>query len=368
MTTDAHKRILTCKTSLLDLSVLPEDARQPASPAFRDAVSAFLRAQFARLGGAIESLAIDQDEIRVTWAQPARSNPGEPIVAMLNKKQYAEAIPLMELLLSDNPDDTVILYNLGMVYSDRGELARALACLSRLLELEPKNVNGRVALGTALMRQGSSAQALAELRRAVDDDPANPWAQRNLGAALLNMKQPEEGIAHVRRATELNPADLLAWYGLGKALEESGDSVGADKAYHQVIEIDEYGEWGELSRTALTRLAEQTFRSKLPGRQRPDALMYCVEALERFESMPQSEIQKIGFEIAILGAKGLDPNDSARKYQLKSLPGEFTALHLLCVMYVAFKKFAPEQDIGFDLSAEYRSALALHDSKQDREE
>ena len=75
---------------------------------------------------------------------------------MLNKKQYAEAMPLMELLLSDNPDDTAILYNLGMAYSDKGELARAVACLGRLLELEPKNINGRVALGIALMRQGTA--------------------------------------------------------------------------------------------------------------------------------------------------------------------------------------------------------------------
>ena len=365
MTTDTHTRILTCKTSLLDLGVLPKNARQPATPAFRDAVSAFLRAQFVRLGGNIESLVIDQDEIRVTWAQPAGSNPGEPIVAMLNKKQFAEGILLMELLLSDNPDDTAILYNLGMVYSDTGELARALACLSRLLELEPKNINGRVALGTALMRQGSSAEALVELRRAVDDDPTNPWARRNLGAALLNMKQSEEGIAHVRRATELNPADLLAWYGLGKALEESGDSVGADTAYHKVLEIDEYGEVGELARTALTRLAQQTFRLKLPGVERPDALMYCVGALERFDGMPQAEIQKIGFEIGILGAKGLDPNDSTRTYQLRSLPGkEYTALHLLCIMYVAFIKFAPDMDIGFDLSAEYAKALELYQSGQ----
>jgi hypothetical protein len=32
------------------------------------------------------------------------------------------------------------------------------------------------------------------------------------------------------------------------------------------------------------------------------------------------------------------------------------------------RRKAPEQDIGFDLSAEYRSALALHDRKQNQEE
>ena len=87
-------------------------------------------------------------------------------------------------------------------------------------------------------------------------------------------------------------------------------------------------------------------------------------ALQRFESMPTAEIQKIGFEIATLGSKGLNPNDYTRKYPLRSLPGEYTALHLLCILYVAFKKFSPDTDIGFDLSAEYAAALERYQSGQ----
>jgi hypothetical protein len=36
----------------------------------------------------------------------------------------------------------------------------------------------------------------------------------------------------------------------------------------------------------------------------------------------------------------------------------------LCIMYVAFKKFAPDADIGFDLSAEYEKALERYQSGQ----
>jgi tetratricopeptide (TPR) repeat protein len=362
-TTSTKRRSLTIKTDQFDPSVLPEGARQPASPAFRDAMSAFLRRQFSRLDGNIESLSIDQDEIRVTWAQPQGSNPIHPIAEMLNKRQYAEAIPLMELLLSDNPDDTDILYNLGMVYSDRSEWEKSLACLNRLMELEPQNTNGRVALGTAFSRQGNIEQGLAELRRAVADAPTNLWAQRNLGAALAKAGHVEEGVAHLRQATELDPKNALTWFGLGLALEDSGDDSGADTAYRKVIELDKFGELADRAKEALSRIAERTFKSVIPGVERPDAVMYCLGALQRFESMSTSEIQKIGFEIGILGSKGLNPNDFTRKYSLQSLPGEYTALHLLCIMYVAFQKFAPEQDIGFDLSAEYERALGAYQEK-----
>jgi len=88
--------------------------------------------------------------------------------------------------------------------------------------------------------------------------------------------------------------------------------------------------------------------------------MYCLGALEKFEKMTPDQVQKVGFEIAILGMSGLDVNDAARKYQLKSLPGEFSGLHLVSIEYVAFKQFAPEQDIGFDLAREYEMALTLY--------
>jgi len=45
---------------------------------------------------------------------------------------------------------------------------------------------------------------------------------------------------------------------------------------------------------------------------------------------------------------------------VKSLAGNFSGLHLVCLMYVAFKSIALDTDIGFDLSKEYAAAQALH--------
>lgn len=108
------------------------------------------------------------------------------------------------------------------------------------------------------------------------------------------------------------------------------------------------------------RLAQRSFRAAAPNVERPDAVMYCLTALQKFDRMPIAEIQKIAFEIAILGTRGLSVNDPSKTYFLNSLPGEFTALQLVCLMYVGFKKFAPEQDVGFDLSQEYQRALQLY--------
>jgi hypothetical protein len=89
--------------------------------------------------------------------------------------------------------------------------------------------------------------------------------------------------------------------------------------------------------------------------------MYCLDALEKFAKIARAEVQQIGFEIAATGQRGLDTNDPTAKYRLKSLPGNFSGLHLVCLMYVAFKSIAPDQDIGFDLSKEYAAAQTLYE-------
>ena len=72
--------------------------------------------------------------------------------------------------------------------------------------------------------------------------------------------------------------------------------------------------------------------------------------------MSRQEVQKIGIEVATLGMKGFDVNDSSEKYQLRSLPGRFSGLHMVCLMYAAFKIIDPTADIGFDLANEYAVA------------
>ena len=351
-------RLLKLRLTEIDRSLLPPDAGSIGSSTFQDAVSQFLRQTLRPLEGLIESLAITRDEVAMTW-QPG--NVGiDPVIKMLEHGEYKQAILVLELLLSDRPDDPVLLYNLGMAYSDTGNLDRGVVLLRRLMVQEPDHVNGRVALGVALTRQRKYEDARLELERAVADEPANPWAHRNLGACLLHLKRPAEAVDHLRTATELNPSDEKAWYGLAQALELTGDDAGADEAYKRVLAISEIGEVAELTRQARSKMAAKSFRSVMPGMPRMDAVFYRLGALERFEKMTSDEVQKVGFEIAILGMNGLDVNDSTPKYRLRSLPGEFSGLHLVAIEYVAFKQVMPQTDIGFDLAREYEMALTLY--------
>lgn len=215
------------------------------------------------------------------------------------------------------------------------------------------------------MRAGNAREAENVLQQAIQMEPDNPWAHRNLGAVLLNQEKWGEAVYLFRRATELNPRDEMAWYGLGQAYENAGELAEADKAYLAALEINEFGNLAETIRDARSRLAHKTFRAAQTSvGVRMDAVMYCLGALETFENLSNEEIQRIGFEIAMLGTQGLDVNEATPQYTLRSLPGNYSGLHLLSLQYVAFKLLFPGQDIGFNLEQEYQAAQRMFKSGQ----
>lgn len=111
-----------------------------------------------------------------------------------------------------------------------------------------------------------------------------------------------------------------------------------------------------LARNGLREIAAQEFRS--PGI-RMDAALYLLDAMKIFKDKSFQEIQEITFEIGMLGRFGLDINDHSTQHVLRSLPGVFTSLNLVCIMYAGFKRIQPEMDLGIDLSKEYEMAERL---------
>ena len=354
----------TLATDDFDIALLPPEARQRGTPPFRDAVKTYLTGEFGRFGG-WNSIDVDNHIIEVSWT-PARepANPMAQIVEKLTHGEYPGAITLLRLFLSDRPNDVNLLYNLGMALSDIGQLDDAVNHLRRAVTLAGDFTNARIALGVALQRQGKNTEAIAALNEAVMTDPSNPWAHRNYGACLLEAGRTEEAENHLRQATLLDPRDQQAMFGLAEALAALGRLKDSDEAYKKVIDLNEYGKIAELAQKARGKMAEAAFKDRAAGAPRPDAVMYCLSALEKFAKMSPAEVQRIAFEIATKGRTGLDTNDPAKKYELKSLPGHFSGLQLVCLMYVGFKSIAPEMDVGFDLAEEYAAALTLHNREK----
>lgn len=343
-------------TKDFDRTLLPADAGEPGTESFRLAVTKYLQEEYRDLGG-VARIIVSEDYISVSWA--GTQSPLDVAIEKLTDGDYQAGVALLRKLLRITPHNSEVLYNLGMALSDLGELAEAEQYLSQVAESEPDNVNALVALGVLFQRQGRTEEGLQVLKKAVEIEDTNPWAQRNLGGLLLKSGRDEEAKQHLLTATKLNPSDQNAWFGLGQAYERLEDDARADEAYEEAIALDPNSDLGELAKQRRSAIGQKEMRSQAVGGIRPDAMMYCLAALEKFSGMPLAEVQKCGFEIAIRGQQGFDFNDSTPKYQFRTLEGKFSGLHALSYMYVAFRYIDPSLDMGFDLSREYEAAKAL---------
>ncbi len=356
----ATENFFTLPFESFDLDLIGLSSADVGSADFAERVSRFFADQFSRFGGKARVIVNDSDRvIEVRWTKGEKwSSPTDLVLDSLNRGKIRESIPLIWTLLQQQPDDTDNYYNLGVAYSEVGEYPKAIAMLEELLRRDPKHLHGLIALGVALTRTEKLVFGEESLRKALSFEPNNPWALRNLGGCLLKQERFAEAIDVLRKAIDASPKDVQSMIGLGQALEQVGKSDDADEIYERAIKQGGPQSMLDLAMERRTAIAQNIMRQR-GGGFRPDVMMYISGALEKFNAMSASQIQSVGFEIAILGQSGLDINDPSKKYTIKSLPGEFTGLHLCSIMYAAFKEFAPAEDVGIDFSKEYALARGI---------
>ena len=346
--------------SRFDLNLLPANARKIGSDAFKLAVSMHFAAQYAAKGQQV-LVSVDDEEIQVLTL-PADSNPLDFVMTMLQSGRIKDSVPYLEAMDKSDPNNVQVLYNLGIAYSELGQFDEAIIRLKRAVQLDPQHSHAWTGIGVAYQRMGKRELALEPMQKAVKADPTDGYGRRNLGAMLMGLRRYDDALAHLREARKALPHDAQTLYGLAAALEAvGGDDNGdeADELYQVVIQRWPGSEVAELARTARTKRAHQNMRAKVGGGLRPDVVMYIAGALDTFEELGPAKAQQIALEVAMKGQQGLDINDPDQKYTLSTLPGKFSGMHLVSIMYAGMRAMDPDMETGIDLKVEYDAAVAM---------
>ena len=347
-----------------DRSQLPVEQRELTGDDFREAVREHLSEQFADQGGAAQ-IVVTEDRIIMRWTDDTEPKSLSHIgIEQLKAGNLEKGVATLRVALQRNPNDPDSLYNLGMALNEVGDTEEAINVLEALLHLNPQHAPGWTALGVAHSTTGRDDEAVASFAKATELAPTHGHAHKNLGALMAKLGHTAAAMPSLAKAVALLPNDAQAWINLAMALEQTEQWNASDAAYQNVMRLEGSGELGQRAEEGRSRIAGVLFHNQTTG-PRADAMSYCHDALEHFEGMPQPEVQKITFEIAMLGSRGINLNDSAKKHTLQSLPGAFSGLHLLCLQYVGFQLLDPSIDVGIDLSAEYQAALELRRKKQE---
>ena len=340
-----------------DLSLLGDPPPDRDSDEFGPRVTAFFAKQFEGFGG-LARVTINDDarEIQVRWTKQSHwKDPKEKILDLLNRGETTKALPLLWTAVKQDPKDTNSLYRLGLVYNELRQFKKASETLERLVNLVPNHIHGLTALGVAEIGSGNLLIAEEWLNKAIQLAPQDRWALRNLSGCLMKQGRHLDAITMIRRCLVVAPDDIAMIVGLGDAYEALGHLDEAERLFTAAIQTGGPEHVVDIAKDRLTRMSEAKLRSS-SSELRPDVVRFILDALHLFDSMTPQQIQSLALEIALLGNQGLNVHDPSKKYHIKTLAGEFTGLHLISIMYAAFQEFAPQQDVGIDLSKEYAEA------------
>jgi len=346
-----------------DLSALPETSRDPKAPGFADALIRHVADEYAA-DGMFAKVSIEQDTLIIAEDLEAKAKSDEGLDA-LQHGVYATGKAIFEALLSEHPNNAIVLYNLGMVYSDEGNLGKAIELLSTLIRLKPDYAHGWVALAVAYMRNNQIIEADQAAQKAAQLAPNDQYALRTAGYIASKLNEPEAA-ALLENAVRAAPNDPIALLALAENLMVTHKDEAIKKRVSalltKVIDVAPGSKAAERAEEILRNLAYDKFRQT--GSLNPQAIEYCLHALRTFQGMSPQEVAGVAMETATLGQGGLDVNNPNKTYQLRAVPGNYTGLQVVCFMYVALEQVAPGQDIGFDLKAEYEEALRIHNANK----
>jgi tetratricopeptide (TPR) repeat protein len=326
------------------------------SDEFNSAVSNFFDDQFRGFGGQAIVMVDDQERtIEVRWTKASTwMDPKQNAIQLLNEGKKQQALPILVTLMHQDPSDIDVLYGLGLTYNELGDHARATPILEKAVEVDPKFLGAYVALGVAEISAGNLMIGEEHLRSALKLDPEDRYALRNLSATLMKQRRFAEALVQIKRTLAVAPDDIAMMIAMGDCLNDLGRTNESENYFRMAIKTGGPEHLVDLAKARLTAKSEAVLKANHEVRH--DVVQFMRKALRRFEGMTAEEVTRLGVEIAVLGTKGLSINDTRKTYSIDSLGGEFSALELVSMMYAAFQQFAPETDLGIDLSVEYRLA------------
>ena len=150
--------------------------------------------------------------------------------------QYEAAERLLTEGISEVKDDYKLVYALGGLYYNLGELEKALPLLRMLNSW--RNPSVHLALATIFLDQDEFAEASAEVKRVLRGDSKYPDANGILGRIFLKQKHFPNAIRYLRRELALNDTSVEFRFDLATAFYMLGDLRNALEEFTLLIDTD----------------------------------------------------------------------------------------------------------------------------------
>jgi Flp pilus assembly protein TadD len=156
---------------------------------------------------------------------------GELAELYVNKGAREAAVPLLQRILAEKPNDARARVLYGSVLRDLGLYPQAEAELRRALLIDEKRADAHAGIAILLDLTGRHPEALDHHRRATQLAPGSADYRNNLGFSLLASGEPTLAIAPLETALALDPGNAHAYTNLGYAYGRSGRFEDAERTF-----------------------------------------------------------------------------------------------------------------------------------------
>jgi protein O-mannosyl-transferase len=162
--------------------------------------------------------------------------------ARINRRliDWSDPILLYQSSLKGSPHSSKLLYNVGAVSEQRGDLARAERSYQDVLRLQPAFEKAIAGLANIRLRLNDPKDAAGLYRKALYIAPDDVGTLTNYAASLQELGDLGNAAAEYRRAIALAPTKDDGYCGLGVVLFEEGNALGAMVQFLKAKRIDPF--------------------------------------------------------------------------------------------------------------------------------
>jgi Flp pilus assembly protein TadD len=162
------------------------------------------------------------------------------VLGILTWKQahiYRNQTVLWQDTLAKNPSSWMAHNNLGLVFKNEGQIAKAIHHYRETIRLKPDYAGAHYNLGIVLFKNGQTDDAMIEFQQAIRLGPNDSRAYYNLAIALERGGQSDEAIRQYQQAIRLNPDYVGARLNLGVAFSHGGRVDEAMTQFQEAVRL-----------------------------------------------------------------------------------------------------------------------------------
>ncbi|HPW17876.1 MAG TPA: tetratricopeptide repeat protein [Candidatus Aminicenantes bacterium] len=176
---------------------------------------------------------------------------------LVTADKYAEAVPLLETALAEEPGIPQAMLVLSTCYKELGRPEEAKAMLDMVLKDDPENLQALISLANILLDEGRDDDVLALCKQALNVDETNTQALQIVGEIHMGRLEFDQALPYIEKAADVQAKNDRSRFNLAACLIGLGQFDRAEPILRAVLEASP--KW-PLARFNLGLLCEERGR------------------------------------------------------------------------------------------------------------